>query len=173
MRFLAFAPCVLVLLGGCAQLAQIPDDQFAHDIYVGTHQVVAAGLKLAIRKSTPDDVKKIVADLVIADTILQKNIIPAFSGASTADVIRSAVDTALNLLKDKIKNPQVVDGIDAGIELLLINIHLPTSPTAAIDQRTLKALNGLFTGIDAGIQSALAIATAPPSPVRATLELPK
>lgn len=171
MRLLAFLPCILVFLGGCAQIAQIPDDQLARDLNVGATQAVSFALKLAIRKSTPDDVKKIVADATIADTILQKTIIPSFSGASTSVVIRSTVDSALALLKNQIKEPRVVEGIDVGLEVLLLNVNLPATPTAGLDQRTVKALNGLFTGMAAGIEAAIA-SVAVPAPPRDKLALP-
>lgn len=153
MRLIAgFA--ALLILGGCAQIAQIPDDVLAKDLNKGARKAVSYGLSYAIRKA-PADAQKIKDAAQIGDTILKQNIIPIFSGATTGDVARSAVDTALSLLDSKIGNPEVVAAIQLAIDILSANINLPTNPADKLDARTKMALNGLFTGMSSGIEDVL------------------
>jgi hypothetical protein len=149
-----------LLLSGCSQVAKIPDDQLAQDLNIAAKTAVKYSLQAAVRK-TPADASRIAADATTVDGILTKTVIPAFSGASTADVVRSSVDTALALLKSKITDPRVAAAIDAGVEIVLLDVTLPATPTGKLDARTLKALNGVFTGISAGIEVVF-----PPAPVK-------
>lgn len=144
----------LLFLAGCAQIAQIPDDTLAKDLNIGAQKAVTYGLRYAINKA-PADAQKIKDAAAIADTVLKQNIIPVFSGATTGDVLKSAVDTALALLNSKIGNPEVIAAIQLAIDILKANITLPTNPADKLDDRTKKALNGLFNGIAAGIDVAL------------------
>ena len=168
MKTIAFVPLVLVLLSGCSQIDRIPDDQLAHDLNVGATHGVSFLLKAALKKF-PADAAKITADAKLADTILLKTIIPVFSGADSAAVLRSSVDTALAALKNQIKDQRVIDSIDAGIDILLLNVQLPKIPDGKLDSRTVKALNGLFSGISAGIEQ---VFQPSPAPARAPLSLP-
>lgn len=160
VRVMAFA--VAVLLAGCSQIAQIPDDQLAQDLNIAAKTAVKYSLQAALRKAPAADAPRIAADATTVDGVLTKTVIPTFSGASTADVIRSTVDTALALLKSKITDPRVIAAIDAGVEIVLLDVKLPATPTGKLDARTLKALNGVFTGISAGIETVFPPAPAPP-----------
>jgi hypothetical protein len=164
MRHVAGLSALLFLsLSGCAQIAQIPDDTLAKDLNVGAEKAVEYGLKFAMDKA-PADALKIRDAAAIADTVLKQNIIPVFSGASTADVLKSAVDTALSQLSSKINNPAVMASIQLAIDILAANVPLPKNPADKIDDRTKKALNGIFSGMAAGIDAALA----PPAAVNPT-----
>lgn len=157
---MAFSAAVL-LLSGCSQIAQIPDDQLARDLNIAAKTAVKYSLQSALRKA-PADASRISVDATTVDGILTKTVIPAFSGASTADVVRSSVDTALALLKSKITDPRVAAAVDAGVEIVLLDVTLPATPTGKLDARTLKALNGVFTGISTGIEAVFPPAPAPP-----------
>lgn len=163
---------LLLLLPGCAQIDKIPDDQLAHDLNVAAVHGVSFLLKAALKKY-PADAAKITADAKLADTILQKTVIPLFAGNGTAQVLRSAVDTALAALKSQIKDQRVIESIDIGVELVLLNVNLPQVPTAALDGRTIKILNGIATGMSTGIEMAFPAAAPAPAPARDPLTIPK
>lgn len=155
------------MLSGCSWFSTLPDDQLAADLSAGSKAVVKYSLTLALRKY-PADAAKITADAQVADQVLTKNVIPVFGGASTQDVLRSAVDQALVQLKAKITDPRVSAAIELGTELIIADVPLPKNPTDKLSDRTRKALSGVFTGISQGIEAALAPAPAPvPPPVPA------
>ena len=174
MKHFILLPALLMLFG-CAQLDKIPDDQLAKDLHIGAEKAVQYGLKLLLRKVSAADAVKVAADCRIADDILTKNIIPLFSGADTDVVLRSAVDTALALLKSKIANSKVIDQIDLGVEILVTEVPLPKNPADKIDVRTKKLIAGVLGGIVAGIEDVFAPTTPVPPPVvpRDPLTIPK
>lgn len=144
--------------GSCKVIDNLPDDVLASDINKGAKAAVEYGLKYAIKKS-PVDAQAIRDNAKIADDVIKNNILPIFSGASTGDVIKSAVDTALAQLWSKAA-PQVRDSIQLALAILTANVPLPANPADTIDDRTKKALNGLFGGLAAGIDAVLAIPAA-------------
>jgi len=160
-----------VVLSGCSTINSIPADQLAADLNIAAKGAVKYALQAAIRKY-PADAAKITADAKTAGDILTKNIVPIFSGAQTADVLRSAVDTALALLKNKLTDQRVIAAIDLGIEVIAMDVKLPSNPAAKLDARTTTLLNGIFSGISSGIQAAF-----PPdavvTPARDSISLPK
>jgi hypothetical protein len=157
-------------LGGCTQIEKIPDEQLASYLNVGTRSAVQYGLQLAVRKADPADITKIKTDAEIARQVVSANILPIFAGVETSEVLRSAVDTALSLLKNKIKDSRVAQVIDLAVEVIALEVTLPKNPAAKLDARTKALLNGVFTGIVEGIDRAF------PTPVpaaRETMTLPK
>lgn len=169
--FSAFVGLVLLTFSGCAQIDRIPDDQLAQDLNLAARSAVKYSIQAALRNVDAATAARIQADAKAADDILVKNVIPIFSGASTAEVLRSSVDTALGLLKNKITNPRVVAAIDLGVEVIAMDVKLPSNPAGKLDVRTTKLLNGIFSGISAGIESvfpaAPPAATAAPAPASA------
>lgn len=141
------------LMMGCSQIDRLSDEQLAADLNVGAKSIVKYSLKLALKKLSPEDQAKVSADAQLADKILVENILPIFSGTSTADLLRSSVDQALSQLKGKIKDPRVSAAIELGTELIIADVTLPKNPADKIDARTRLALQGVFTGISAGIQA--------------------
>jgi len=138
---------------GCKYVDRLSDDQLASYVQQGAENAVKYGLRLAIQKSS-DNGAAILADARIADTIDRQNVVPVFSDAATADLVRSAVDTALALLKSKVKQ-EVADAILLALDVLESQIPLPQNPADKIDERTRKALLALFTGIGAGLDDVL------------------
>jgi hypothetical protein len=160
-----------VLLSGCATINEIPTEKLAADLSAAAKGALKYGLQAAVRKY-PSEAAKITADAKLANEILTKNVIPIFSGAQTADVLRSAVDTALALLKSKLTDARVIAAIDLAVEVIVMEVKLPANPATKLDARTTALLNGVFSGISNGIQAAF-----PPdvvsTPARDSISLPK
>lgn len=169
MKHFVMVIALALSVSGCAQIDQIPDDTLQHDLNIAARQASSFALKAAIKKF-PNDVQKITADANIALDILDKTLIPAFSGASTSDVVRGVLDTALAQLKGKLTDPRVIEVADLSVDLILANVKLPALPTAKLDERTRKILLGIFTGLSDGIKSATVAA---PAPARAPLTIPQ
>jgi hypothetical protein len=157
---LTLATGLLLVLtqGSCVQIANIPDDTLAKDLNIGAQKAVEYGLKLLLKK-VPAEAQAILDNAKLANEVLKTNIIPIFSGASTGDVLRSAVDTALAQLWAK-ATPQIRDAIQLTLTLLSANIPLPANPADKLDERTRKALSGFFSGLSAGID---AVVSKPPT----------
>lgn len=153
---------LVAFLSGCSLFSGTSDDQLAADLNVGAKAVVKYSLSAALRKY-PAEASKITADAKIADQVLVQNIIPIFGGASTKDVLRSAVDQALTQLKAKVSDPRVSAAIELGTELIIADVPLPKNPADKLSDRTKKALSGVFSGISKGIEAVLA-PPVPPSP---------
>lgn len=170
MKHLMLAAVLALSVSGCGPINEIPDDTLQHDLNIGARQAASYALKAALKKF-PNDAAKIMTDADIALDILNNNLITAFSGASTADVVRGVLDTALAQLKGKLTDPRVIEVADLSVEFILANVKLPASPTAKLDERTRKILLGIFTGLSDGIKSAKA--TAAPAPARAPLTIPQ
>jgi hypothetical protein len=158
MKPFAIAFLMIPMLGGCAQIAKISDEKLAEDLYIGAKLAIQYGIKLAIQKSNPESAKTIIADVKIGNSIVKGEILPLFKGASTAVLLRNALDLALANLWSKIK-PELREAVQLSLSILLTNIELPRNPADQIDERTKKALVGLFTGISEGADAAVALAT--------------
>ncbi len=161
-----------ILMSGCSQLGKISDDDLARDLTIGSRSAVKYSLQLALRKTAPDEAVRIKADAKTAADIISKNVIPVFSGTGTQELLRSAVDTALALLKNKVTNPKVVAAVDLGIEVIAMDVQLPKNPADRLDERTRKAILGIFSGIVQGVSDAVPD-LAPTAPARDTMSLPK
>lgn len=155
MKKLAFAPLLIIALSGCSQIAQIPDDKLAEDLFIGGKKAVEYGLKYAIKKAAPEVAKQISENAILANTIIKGEILPLLQGASTATVLRGALDVALKNLWTKVK-PEIRDAVQLSLTILIANIELPKNPTDRLDDRSRKALTGLFTGISEGVDAILA-----------------
>lgn len=155
MKNFAFAPLFVLFLGGCSQIARIPDDKLAEDLFIGGKKAVEYGLKYALKKAAPDVAKSITENAVLANTIIKGELLPLLQGASTATVLRGALDVALKNLWTKVK-PEIRDAVQLSLTILIANVELPKNPADRLDERTKKALTGLFSGISQGVDSILA-----------------
>lgn len=160
MRKLALVPLLVLALAGCSQIAKIPDDKLAEDLFIGGKKAVEYGLKYALKKAAPDLAKQITENAALANTILKGEIIPLLQGASSAEVLRGALDLALKNLWTKIK-PEIRDAVQLSLSLLIANVDLPKNPTDRLDERSKKALSGLFSGISQGVDSVLSPSATP------------
>lgn len=172
MKLIAFL-CAAALLSGCSQVDRLSDDELASALETGARNAVKYSLKAALNKVSADDALRISKDALAADQVITQNLVPALSGTDTATVLRSAVDTALSLLKDKVTNPKVVAAIDLGIEVIAVEVNLPKNPADKLDDRTRKAILGVFVGISEGIRLAIAPKAEAPEAARDTMSLPK
>jgi len=161
MKHVALVFLMIPLIGGCSQLARIPDDKLAEDLYIGAKQAIQYGLRLALKKASPETTKTITDDVKIGNSIVKGEILPLLKGASTAALLRSGLDLALTNLWSKIK-PELRDAVQLSLSILIANIDLPKNPADQIDERTRKALVGLFSGISEGADAILAGLLAPP-----------
>lgn len=171
-RSMILAP-LLLLLAACTQIANIPDDTLAKDIQIGAEKALEYGIKFAIQKE-PAKADAIEKDAAVASSVIKTDILGAkgvFAG-TTGDVLSGAVGTALDLLESKIPNQSVKDLIQLAISILSMKVTLPENPAAKLDDRTKKALVGLFTGISAGIDAALAAVAQPASVSRTARAAP-
>jgi hypothetical protein len=160
-RILLAGLVALFVLGGCVQIDKIPDDQLAKDLNIGAEKAVEYGLKYLIHKD-PAVAQAVKDNAKLADDVIKKNILPVFSGASTGAVLKSAVDAALSQLQGVLQ-PNVRAAIQLALDVLTANIPLPANPADKIDDRTKKAVNGLFGGIAAGLDAFLATQAPPPT----------
>lgn len=145
---------ILLACAGCNQIDKIPDDTLAKDLNIGAEKAVEYGLKFLVQKA-PQDLQTVKDNAKLADDVIKNNILPVFSGTGTADVLKSAVDTALGQL-DGVLQPKVRSAIQLALDILTANVPLPTNPADKIDARTKKALNGLFSGMVSGLDAFLA-----------------
>lgn len=167
------AALLAVTFSGCAEIDKIPDDKLAESLHTGAKGAVKYALQAALRKVDPAVAEKIKTDATLARDILADNIIPVFSGAETADVLRSAVDTALGLLRSKITDPRVISAIELAVEIIIAEVDLPRNPAEKLSVRSTKALSGVFSGIEEGIRMVFPKAPAPAPAAREPLTLPK
>lgn len=161
MKKLLLIPVLAMVLGGCAQIDRIPDDKLAEDLLIGGKKAVEYGLKLALKKLAPDAAKAITDNALLANSIIKTEVLPLLSGASSAEVLRGALDVTLKNLWTKVK-PEIRDAVQLSLTILIANLELPKNPTDKLDDRTKKALVGLFTGISQGVDAVLA--PVPPAP---------
>lgn len=138
-------------LVGCQSVNQVPDDQFAQSIQDLAKTGSEYGLKLVIDKK-PEKAEQIVKDAKIAIDVITKTIEPVFSGAATADVLRSAVDTALTQLSEKI-SPEIRAAIQLVLGLVATQVTLPANPADKLPDRARKSLSGFFKGLAAGLEA--------------------
>ena len=138
-------------LVGCNQVNQVPDDQFAASIENLAKTGSEYGLKLAIDKK-PEKAEQIVKDAKIAVDVIKTTIVPTFSGAATGDVLRSAVETALTQLNEKI-SPEIRAAIQLVLGIVSTQVTLPANPADKIPERTRLALAGFFKGLAAGLEA--------------------
>jgi hypothetical protein len=155
MKKFAFAPLLVLFLGGCSQIDRIPDDKLAEDLFIGGKKAVEYGLKLALKKVAPDVAKEITQNALLANSIIKAEVLPILSGASTQDVLRAALDLALKNLWTKLRT-EIREAVQLSLSILISNIELPKNPADRLDERSRKALMGLFSGISQGVDAVLA-----------------
>lgn len=158
-KFLAVCAIMLLSLGGCKMFADMPDEELAESVYKGAKAVTSNGLKIAINQS-PDSAEAIKENAKLAAKIIRDNILPVFEGATTEEVLRSAVDTALDELGDKV-SPTLASVINLALQLVAEKVNLPDNPAAKLDVRTRMALVGLFKGLVDGIDEAVEVEPTP------------
>lgn len=163
MKLAALAFLMIPLLGSCAEIAKIPDDQLAQDLYIGAKQAIQFALRTALKKATPETLQTITADVKLGNSIIKAEILPLLQGASTKELLRGALDMSLANLWAKIK-PELRDAVQLSLSLLISGIELPKNPTDQLNERTKKALVGLFTGISEGADAVLVVPAPPPPP---------
>lgn len=142
-----------LLSSGCRTVGQIPDDDFARYIETGAKLSTKYGLQKALA-AEPAKAAEITENAKLAVEIVRKNVLPVFQGASSADVLRSAVETALTQLGEKLK-PQLALVIQLAIDMLATQVNLPANPADKLDERTTKAVAALFKGAADGVEAAI------------------
>lgn len=162
MKILALLALIGLTLTGCKTIAQIPDDEFASGIRVLAYNSTYYGFK-AVLNSNPASYSQMAADVATTTSIIRTNVLPVFSGASTDDVLNSAVNTALSQLS---VSATVADVIKVALVLIEMQVHLPANPADKLDNRTKMALVAFFSGVADGLDNA--VKDTPPPPALAT-----
>jgi len=152
-------------LGGCSSIKErvekLTDEELAEYVYKAAKFTAKTGLKKAI-DTWPEHEAAIKEDALLAVKVINENIVPVFSGASTEEVLRSAVDVALAELSDKL-NPATVDVVRLALAVVAGHIELPANPADKLDDRTRKAVLAFFKGLVDGVMEVYP--PAPPAPV--------
>ena len=158
MKFLAaLALMALTFVGGCKTINEIPDEKFADGIHALTFHSVYYGFK-AVLSNNSGRYEQLTADAKVASEIIRTNILPVFAGATTGEVLRSAVDTALAQLSVA---SSVADTIKVALILVETQLTLPENPADALDVRTKLALSAFFSGVAEGLDQAVKDTPAP------------
>ena len=149
------ALALFAFLGGCTTVVgKLSDEDLAKVVQVGSERAIGYGVKILLDKN-PDKAADIVKAAKTASEVIKANVIPAFSGASSQEVLKSAVDTALQQLSDKV-SPLVLSSIQLAVNLAATQIQLPSNPADKLDARAKGAVLALYTGISAGLDKAVA-----------------
>lgn len=149
--------CLMVAsLNGCTTVQQIPAEDLAATVKAGAELAAVQGLRLAMDKK-PDDAEKIKENAKLAAEVIRKTILPTFEGAATADVLRSAVDVALEKLNEKL-SPEVRAAIQFALAIVASQVKLPANPADKLDERVRKAVAAFFSGLASGIDTAVTAA---------------
>lgn len=166
MKILAMlALCALAFLGGCSTVAEIPDNEFADGIHTASYNSAYYTMK-AVLRNNPAKYTQIAADVKLTTDIIRTNVLPVFTGATTGDVLMSAVDTALSQLS---VSDTVTDVVKTALVLVRLQIKLPDNPATALSVRTKLALLGFFSGVSEGLDKAVADMAPPPPPPTARI----
>lgn len=171
MAVLAFLPALASV--GCSGknhvLDGLSDDELALYLETGAREAVKFGVDYAVKKY-PDKTAQIQKDGQIADDLLRNTIIKNFSGAASADVAKSAINQAIQLLSSRLTNAQI-DGLVLIAGTVLTQVSLPQNPTDKLSARTKMAVAAFFTGMAEGLEASLKIP--PPGPAPAPPPPPK
>lgn len=147
------------------KLDSLSDDELAMYVEEGAQVTAKYGLSLAAKK-WPNEADKIKADAIVIDNALRTIAIPAFSGASTAQVTKATLDQVIRQLGDRIKGTKL-EQYEMAFASILYQIPLPATVTEGLSERTLKSLAAFFTGIAEGIEKAEGLPGPVPTPVPA------
>ncbi len=139
-------------LQGCTTIENVSDEKLAKGIGVVSKGAAQFGLGYVL-KNYPEEASAIADGARIAVKALRETILPAFTGTDTEGVLRSAVDTALQELSDKLE-PSMMLAVQLAIDIISTRIQLPENPLDKIDERTrlaiVAAVRGLADGFEAG-----------------------
>jgi len=138
---------------GCSVINRMSDQDLADRVYTISKGASQYGIKYLIDKQ-PEKAAEIKQVTQAAIVVIRTNVIPAFSGAETNNVLRSAADTALKLLGDKL-DPRIATTVQLAVNLAESYIDLPANPTDKLDVRTKMALLALFNGLADGLNLAI------------------
>jgi hypothetical protein len=151
---------------GCSTVTnaidRLSDDELAAYLQTGAKDATKFGIAYA-QKKYPDKAPQIKADGKNADVALRGTIIPSFSGASTGDVARAAVDQAIAFLANKLSSAQI-DGLVLVANTVITLVPMPKNPTDKLSPRLKKAVAAFFTGMAEGDEEALGIPGPAPAP---------
>jgi len=137
-----------------AKIDEMSDEELAIKIHDSTEGAVAAGLKLLAEKM-PEKKAAILKDAAVASAIIKTNILPIFSGATSNDLVASAIMTALGQLSGKI-SLEVDGAIRLGYGMLSSKVMIPKIPTDKLSPRVQIALVAFFTGSSEALDDFLA-----------------
>jgi len=158
MKILAvLALFALTFVGGCKTVNEIPDEKFADGIHALTYHSVYYGFK-AVLGNNPGRYEQLTTDAKTASEIIRTNVLPVFTGATTGEVLRSAVDTALTQLSVA---TSVADTVKVALILVETQLVLPENPATELDVRTKLALAAFFSGVAEGLDQAVKDTPAP------------
>ena len=132
------------------------DEDLAQGVEIGARGAARYGLGYVLNKQ-PEKAAQISEGAALAAKLLRENVIPAFSGASTEEVLRSVVDTALEEISEQL-TPQVVLAIQLALDVISVQVKLPENRADRLTPRTRMALLGLFTGLAEGLDEGSSIA---------------
>lgn len=142
-----------LLLFGCSAVDQVSDEDLASGVYLASKGAAKHGLKYAVSQH-PDQAESIKTNAILAVDIIKTNVVPVFSGASSGTVLRSAVDTALDLLANRLSG-DVVSTIRLALNIVAHRIELPQNPADTLSERARLALVAFFNGVSDGLEDAL------------------
>lgn len=154
-------------LGGCAKVRNmvdnLSDEELAEYVYKGSNFTAKAALKAALDKY-PDHAEEIKADALLAAKIINDNIIPVFTGATTEDVLRGAVDTALSELSDRL-SPATVEVVRLAMVVVVTEVDLPDNRAEKLTDRMKMAVAAFFKGLSDAVGEAFPPEVAPTEPM--------
>ncbi len=162
-KSLVLALFTATCLQGCKTVDNVSDEKLAKGIRVASKGAAQYGLGYALKKY-PEQAAAIADGARIAVEALRETILPAFNGAETEGVLRSAVETALTELSDKLE-PSMIHAVQLALDIVSMRVELPENPVDKLSERTRLALVALFDGLADGLEAGGASA---PPPVRDT-----
>lgn len=139
-------------LGGCAAVEKMSDEELARTTSSAAKGATRFGLKYALDKE-PEKAAEIAENARLAVKIVRENVLPVFLGASTVEVLRAAVETALAQLGDQLK-PSVISAIQLALDVVAAKVDLPVNPADKLSPRVRGALAAFFDGVALGLEEA-------------------
>lgn len=157
MRFVLSLALLLTVVpsAGCAairgKIDQMSDTELALKVNDGAEAAAHYGMKFLMDKY-PDKKAAILKDAMLASTIIKANILPVFAGASSLDVLASAIETAMGQFKGKI-SAEVEAAIRLGFTVVSSQISVPKIPTDKLSPRLKGAILAFFSGTSEGLDT--------------------
>lgn len=166
MKALIFAVAIAAGMTGCKAIAaaehkldNLSDDQLAGYLELGAQATAKYGIQMASKKF-PNEAPRIKTDAIALDNLIRQVVLPAFSGAPTAQVLTQMVQQ----ISAKVRNT-TLDAYELPIQAILLDVPLPPLPTDKLSPRTVKGIVGFFSGVAEGIESAENLPGPTPAPV--------